>query len=249
MTPLADEVLLETLAALVAYPTKREAADAMGLSHKTFYTRVKQAKARNLDKHITGLSVPEGMQISHEGYQISPEGEVKGLTARLGAEKGTVDTSNLRHKTVQMDGQGNVERMWLQPGAQDPTLIAEAIKKAFEGFKPKSPTIIAPKNTQSSRLTTYIVTDWHIGMYAWGAETEAPNWDVSIAETAITSALYELIEQTPKSDAALILGIMDCRDSARTAPLASYVPLYQDCEVVDIWVPSGGSTGYLEAEC
>ena len=52
-----------------------------------------------------------------------------------------------------------------------------------------------------------------------------------------------------RGDAALILGIMDCGDGARTPPMASYIPLYQDCEVVDIWVPSGSSTGYIEAEC
>ncbi|MEP2531094.1 hypothetical protein [Shimia sp.] len=52
-----------------------------------------------------------------------------------------------------------------------------------------------------------------------------------------------------RGDAVSILGIMECDGSKQRPPLASYVPLYQDCEVVDVWVPSGGSTGYLEAEC
>ena len=53
-----------------------------------------------------------------------------------------------------------------------------------------------------------------------------------------------------RGDAALILGIMDCGAPGQDrVPLASYVPRYRDCEVVDIWVPSGGSTGYIEAEC
>nr|WP_243403714.1 hypothetical protein [Shimia abyssi] len=51
-----------------------------------------------------------------------------------------------------------------------------------------------------------------------------------------------------RGDAALVLGIMDCGDDYRP-PMASYAPRYQDCEVVDVFVPSGGDIAYLEAEC
>ncbi|WP_197919555.1 hypothetical protein [Thiosulfatihalobacter marinus] len=52
-----------------------------------------------------------------------------------------------------------------------------------------------------------------------------------------------------RGDAAQVLGIMDCGDGSGRVPLASYAPLYVDCDVVDIWVPSGNATGYIEAEC
>ncbi len=50
-----------------------------------------------------------------------------------------------------------------------------------------------------------------------------------------------------RGDAAQILGIMDCSGATPDVPLISYVTA-QDCEVVDVFEPSGVAT-YLEAAC
>lgn len=51
-----------------------------------------------------------------------------------------------------------------------------------------------------------------------------------------------------RGDAAKVTGILACQpgDAPPPALLAAQA---QDCEVVDIFVPAGGATGYLEAEC
>lgn len=51
-----------------------------------------------------------------------------------------------------------------------------------------------------------------------------------------------------RGDAAQILGIMNCNNATPDVPLLSYARA-RDCEVVDVFVPSGGATAYLEADC
>jgi hypothetical protein len=51
-----------------------------------------------------------------------------------------------------------------------------------------------------------------------------------------------------RGDAAKVLGILAC-DPKRNGPtVASYVR-DDSCEVVDVFVPAGGVTGYLETDC
>lgn len=51
-----------------------------------------------------------------------------------------------------------------------------------------------------------------------------------------------------RGDAAQILGVMKCNSATPDVPVLSYARA-QDCEVVDVFVPSGGATAYLEAAC
>ena len=67
------------------------------------------------------------------------------------------------------------------------------------------------------------------------------------AESAIRAATGCDVQEL-RGDAAQILGILACDSSAAnvSAVRARGTP---DCEVVDIFVPAQGVTGYLEAEC
>ncbi|WP_207911338.1 hypothetical protein [Shimia isoporae] len=51
-----------------------------------------------------------------------------------------------------------------------------------------------------------------------------------------------------RGDAAKVTGILDCAADDGPPPVLSYLK-EQDCDVVDIFVPSGGATAYLEPDC
>ncbi|GAA6180289.1 hypothetical protein NBRC116594_17270 [Shimia sp. NS0008-38b] len=65
------------------------------------------------------------------------------------------------------------------------------------------------------------------------------------AETALRAVTgCDVIEL--RGDAAQVLGILHCDQAQQPHALALRTP---SCEVVDVFVPAGAVTGYLEAEC
>jgi hypothetical protein len=69
----------------------------------------------------------------------------------------------------------------------------------------------------ADRLTVYIFCDWHVGLFAYGKETGGPDWDLSIAKRVLLQSVADLVEQTPKSKHAVMLGLGDIlhADNAR----------------------------------
>ncbi len=51
-----------------------------------------------------------------------------------------------------------------------------------------------------------------------------------------------------RGDAAKVTGILVCERGDAPSPVVLALR-EQDCEVVDVFVPAAGATGYLEAEC
>lgn len=67
------------------------------------------------------------------------------------------------------------------------------------------------------------------------------------AEAAMRAATgCEVVEL--RGDAAQIVGVLRC-DAHRSGGSKVRIGAVDDCEVVDVFVPSGSTTGYLEAEC
>lgn len=67
------------------------------------------------------------------------------------------------------------------------------------------------------------------------------------AETAIREATgCDVLEL--RGDASFVLGVLSC-DENRSSQRASNLRRTPSCEVVDVFVPAGSTTGYLEAEC
>lgn len=67
------------------------------------------------------------------------------------------------------------------------------------------------------------------------------------AETAIRAATGCDVREL-RGDAAQIIGILDCQNQT-AEPWIFSNRRSAECEVVDVFVPSGGVTGYLEADC
>jgi hypothetical protein len=83
-------------------------------------------------------------------------------------------------------------------------LNKDQIVDAIEGFEWKpAPKIKPPKGHDSELLTLYTLTDFHLGMYSWAAET-GDDWDMSIAEHEALSAITRMADGSPNSELAIL---------------------------------------------
>lgn len=211
---LTDEQCLEAVNALNEHGgVKRSAATALGIPDSTFENRIKRAAARGLMGF--GAVLP-GFRLSKTTTVRDADGNVQRefISQKLDVEAGRFNLPpghTLKGVSAYLDGNGNVQAQWIKTkeGERDPVDIAKIIEGAFENFKPSAPAIVPAKDSDSDRLTAYIFCDWHAGLFAYGRETGGPDWDLSIARSVIGGAVREIVETSPPSAHAVILGLGD----------------------------------------
>jgi len=132
-----------------------------------------------------------------ESVKQGPLGEITEAVPKGFAIKGV---STLR------DAHGRTIFEWTktreEPNAVD---LAEALKTAFVDYEPCAAVSVAPEGIFDDRLTLYPLSDMHLGMFAWKAETDI-NWDLKIAEKTIGDSMDKLISMSAPSELAVILG-------------------------------------------
>lgn len=213
LPPLTDEQLKEVVDALEAHGGNRaEAARSIGLKRTTFIARLKRAARRGIIDRIPPS--PNGFEARSYSEQFDKDGNLKGRSVKYGHEVG--DTFELPANreigkvTVQVGAGGEIEREWIRHDNDiHPDRIAKIIMDAFEGFTPTAPAIVRHKNHDEKRLTLYPLSDWHVGMFSWGKETDGPDWDLGIAKKTLIETFAELVDQTPMSKHAIVLGLGD----------------------------------------
>jgi hypothetical protein len=89
--------------------------------------------------------------------------------------------------------------------------MLERIRSAFEGITP-APLVSAPQHTEADLLTTYLISDAHVGMMAWGRET-GEDYNTKIAADRIKSWVGGCVSASPPSRTAIILDIGDLTHS------------------------------------
>lgn len=79
--------------------------------------------------------------------------------------------------------------------------MVEALKDEIPRAKAKPP--LAAYDVDADLMTLYTVTDYHVGMYAWGKET-GEDWDLKIAEDTLLQAASFLMHASPPAKTAVI---------------------------------------------
>lgn len=109
------------------------------------------------------------------------------------------------------DAEGNPRMSWVKTQA-DPDALAAAMdvmrKEFADTLERAEPCMAAPGITDSDLLTTYILTDYHLGMLAWGPESGA-DWDIKIAEELLEKYFRYAVNMSPASDVAILANIGD----------------------------------------
>lgn len=206
---IPEEDLLVVVRARQSHPTALQAAASLGFSRGKFENRLREAARRGL---MGTAPVLPGFEISkttavkdangnviREFVQQKPE-----RTAEAHIPEGHI----IKGVSVYTDGEGRVIGQWTKTkeGELDPLAIADALKAAFDGYKPAAKPIKAPKATSEDLLTLLPCNDWHVGMFAWAKEVGGENWDLKIAESTIGQAVEDTIARSPASDECIVLG-------------------------------------------
>ena len=178
----ATDIECKYIDAVNEYGSQSKAADAIGVGRRVVDRAINRAKARAAK---SGYSPPHDMQ------HTVPEGfQVKGVS------------------TLYRDGEPQIQ--WVKSSVdaeQQAALMREAIVAMSEDIKQAKKTK-APKKTQSDLLNLYTITDYHLGMLAWGEETGA-DWDTKIAEDLLFNWFSTAVEQSPNSETAVFAQLGD----------------------------------------
>jgi len=108
------------------------------------------------------------------------------------------------------DEEGRPVRQWVKSQTDEERqfeILVERIEKAQEGLKPFKPTK-PPKACDDNLLTLLTITDFHLGMHAWEAETGS-DWDVKIARDVFLNSIHDMIQASPKSGIGMLCQLGD----------------------------------------
>ena len=164
----------------------------MGIGHSAMRKRIKNARQM-------GLQVEPAAAF----FNDKRETDKVGGDFRLEASRqiGKVTTH------VTKDG---VTQEWIRHDNKDlpPEVIREIFEEVFEGWEPVAPKV-RPARGDDNTLVVYVICDWHIGLFAWGQETDSADWDLKIARRELPMCFEELVESTPAAANALVLILGD----------------------------------------
>jgi plasmid maintenance system killer protein len=108
------------------------------------------------------------------------------------------------------DDEGRPRGQWVKSQSdreRQLELLLEAIEQAHQTIPPFDK-IEKPKRSDKNLLSLLTVTDFHLGMYAWEAET-GESWDIKIARDTFMNAVADMIDSCPNSHYGLFCQLGD----------------------------------------
>ncbi len=169
----------ELLQAIEQHSSKRKAAEALGLNIRTMMRRLHRLTMR-------------GHSPQHDMTHLVPEGyRVRGVSTYY-------------------DADGKPRGQWVKSQI-DADAVQAMIDAAIAGLSdelPREEPRQAPAGTNDDLLNQYTITDYHLGMLAWGEETGA-DWDLSIAENMLVRWFEQAIALAPDARYAVFAQLGD----------------------------------------
>lgn len=106
--------------------------------------------------------------------------------------------------------EGGVSAQWVKTTADQEAQrqMVEAAARAFATKIPRERPRPAPARTVADLCNVYVLTDYHLGMLAWGEET-GTDWDTTIAEAMLVDWFAAAIAQAPASELAVFAQLGD----------------------------------------
>lgn len=193
---------------------KMDAWQMLGYTSRgSFDNMLRRAAERGLDGSVP-YPAAQGFRVKQNSVQYDKRGIKKGQAVKFGPDADRPFElpagHNVKGVSALLDASGLVTAQWVKTsaGQRPPEQIAADFEAAFTEFKPAAPVIPKPA-TDEHRLTVYICSDWHVGMLAYAPETDGRSFDLSIAIRELGNTFRELVEQSPPSKHAIILGLGD----------------------------------------
>lgn len=157
------------------FPDYTQAAAHLGISERTLTRNLKEA--RRLGITGEGQQPPDAFSLRKKAemyvYEDHPDGK-------------------------------RVEWISTEPDREKQQALMEETLSAFmEPLRGLAKPVKAPVKTLKDIFTEYVLTDAHLGGYAWSDEA-GDDWDINIADETVRAAADRLIEAAPASERCLI---------------------------------------------
>ena len=172
---------IEVLEAVEKHGSNTKAAKHLGIGRRTV-DRIVSAVRQTAVRH--------GYSPEHDMTHTTPQGyAVRGVSTLYGPD-------------------GDIKAQWVKSGIdRAESLMAETISALSEEIKREKPTK-PPARTIEDLANLYVITDYHIGAYAWAEET-GDDWDISIAEDTLVRWFSAAITQSPNAHTAILANLGD----------------------------------------
>lgn len=163
--------------------TAREVAKKIGIHQRNVFEVCRRVSSNAAKKgyspdHDMTRTVPEGFKVSGVSSYYNSNGELTGQW--------------VKSKT---DDEARLEA------------FLETLEKVHENYTPFKP-VPPPEDNDSDLLSLLTITDFHLGMYAWEAET-GHSWDVNIAKNTFLNSINDMINSCPNSGTGLLCQLGD----------------------------------------
>lgn len=162
---------------------RAHAAKLLGMSDRAFYSRLSRMK-----------DVPPAPTTV---FPIVPEGH---KLAGVSSLQKIVDPTT-----------GDTVLQWVKTAA-DAQKREETCKAALDALLSEVPRVLPESVSVGKRpaelASLYIITDYHLGMMAWGEETGAP-WDLKIAEDLLVNWFAYAIQHSPAASQGVLAQLGD----------------------------------------
>jgi hypothetical protein len=109
------------------------------------------------------------------------------------------------------DKDGKLSAQWVKSQI-DEAKVKELLAAMLEAFKeqiPKAEKTKAPEDRDSDLMNLFVITDYHLGMFAWAEETGDAPWNLAIAERTLIAWIDEAVARAPKAEQAVYLNLGD----------------------------------------
>lgn len=161
----------------------REVGEAVGVSERNVMGMCSRIKKR---------AAKQGYSPSHDMVHTVPDGfKVKGVSTYYNDE-------------------GKPVGQWVKSQSDEARqieIVLQAIEAATDNIKPFDP-VPKPKGTDKDLCSLLCITDFHLGMYAWEAES-GEDWDIHIARDTFLNAINEMVTACPKSHTGILCQLGD----------------------------------------
>lgn len=200
--PLSDELAREAVEAVARFGDKAKAARGLGVAPGTFDKR----HAIGIRRGFGGTApVMPGFEITR--VTNTPNGDYIQQKPERGEEFAVPDGHVVKGISALVDADGRTIQQWVKTREDGAHVVLDAIKAAFEAYKPAK-LVKAPAHTTADLLTVYPIADLHLGMFSWAKETGA-DYDINIASDLLRQSMQNLVSRSAAAEHAVVLDLGD----------------------------------------
>lgn len=173
----------EVISLRIAGKGPAQIAKETGVGEKTIFDIIRRVKFN---------AASRGYSPDHDISKIVPEGfKLKGVSSYYNSE-------------------GQLSGQWVKSQSDDEArieLFLKTLEKAHENYTPFEPRQ-PPVKVDDDLLSLITITDFHLGMYAWEAET-GESWDINIARDVFLNSIHDMINSCPDSSTGFLCQLGD----------------------------------------